>query len=277
MAGRRVFAPNPFGPPEFLDQAKQVGKVDLTHVRLVTTWNITDLNVADVLPCRLKAFSDVAFLHLDVKGVKAQLDVVSPDLLANLHTFVDAVVEKLRKARATAWLEDQRDANLRRMVGRPGYVLQKEVHAALGVHTWRHIPWHHMDIGLTNLRGIVDCCANTVLEGCFTARKCSGAALATVPVKWREDLHELEVVVGQPSSDFMRGIFVRECHFHALKACRCGGLIAVQHGNFGEKPPQVGVKSKHWAEPFSVRFSFLQKVIVKSVHYFNNRVILVLW
>jgi hypothetical protein len=40
-------------------------------------------------------------------------------------------------------------------------------------------------------------------------------------------------------------LWKRRCHNPMRRACRRGGLIAIQHGNFGEKPPQVGVKSKH--------------------------------
>lgn len=103
--------------------------MDLSRAGLVTTRHIADLDMADVRPGGTQPVGDGAFLHLDVEGVEAQLDVLAAQCLHDRHAFVDAVVQEVGKARAAARLEDQREPGRAGCVRRPADVLQEEVHA----------------------------------------------------------------------------------------------------------------------------------------------------
>lgn len=60
---------------------------------------ITHLNMPHMRPTLLQPLGDGTLLGLNMEGVKTELHVIAPNGLDDVNSFLDAVVEKLRKTR----------------------------------------------------------------------------------------------------------------------------------------------------------------------------------
>src|SRR5690606_24712810 len=106
-----------------LDLFEEPREMNLASARLMPPRDVADLYVSHMRISTTQRLGQISLLHLNVVGVKTQLDVRLAECVDTGQAFVNAAVEVIRKACRATGLQNQRQSCVTHHIGRMGDVL----------------------------------------------------------------------------------------------------------------------------------------------------------